>query len=121
MLKVNETLVNPELGSTLEKIAEDPMSFYHGAIADRIVRDIQDAGGIITQSDMRNYNAGRAKALQVSLDNKHKIWTSHPPSSGPVLAMILQILKGNTTANGCGHKMTANDCRVSKHHVYDQT
>ena len=94
MLKMNETLINPELGSTLETIAEDPMSFYHGSIADRIVRDLQEAGGIITQTDMRNYDAGRAEALQVSLDDKHKLWTSHAPSSGPVLAMILHILKG---------------------------
>ena len=94
MLKINETLFNPELGSTLDKIAKDPMSFYHGSIAEKIVRDIQDGGGIITRSDMRNYDAGRAEALGVSLDDKYKIWTSHPPSSGPVMAMILQILKG---------------------------
>ena len=93
MLKLNETLVNPELGSTLEKIAEDPMSFYHGSIAEQIVEDIQQAGGIITRSDMRNYDAGRSVALKVTL-NKHNLWTSRPPSSGPVLAMILQILKG---------------------------
>jgi gamma-glutamyltranspeptidase/glutathione hydrolase/leukotriene-C4 hydrolase len=94
MLKINETLFNPELGSTLEKIAKDPMSFYHGSIAEQIVRDIQALGGIITRSDLRNYDAGRAEALQVSLNKKLKIWTSHPPSSGPVLAMILQILRG---------------------------
>ncbi|CAB3987492.1 gamma-glutamyltranspeptidase 1-like [Paramuricea clavata] len=94
MLKINETLLNPELGSTLEKIAKDPMSFYHGSIAEQIVRDIRTLGGIITRSDLRNYDAGRAEALQVSLNKKLKIWTSHPPSSGPVLAMILQILKG---------------------------
>ena len=94
MLEMNETLINPELGNTLEIIAKDPMSFYHGSIAKQIVRDIQDSGGIITRDDLRNYDAGRTDALSVSLDKERKIWTSQPPSSGPVFAMILQILKG---------------------------
>ena len=97
MLKINETLVNRELGMTLKKIAEDPMSFYQGSIAEQIVKDIQDAGGIITLSDLKNYDTQRTEALKITLDNKHKILTSQAPSSGPVLTMILQILKGLKT------------------------
>lgn len=94
MLRLNETLVNPELGETLEKLAEDPMSFYFGSIAKQIVKDIQKLGGIITRDDMKNYDTRREEALGVSLNEECKIWTSRPPSSGPVLTMILQILKG---------------------------
>ena len=44
-LKVaGDLLVNPEMAVTLQAIADDPMTFYTGALAQKIVDDISDYG-----------------------------------------------------------------------------
>lgn len=94
MLCLNQKLVNPELGRTLEEIANNPMSFYNGTIASTIAKDIQSLGGIITEDDLRNYNVKAKESMRIDLDGTYRILTSQPPSSGAVLTMILKILKG---------------------------
>ena len=39
-----EIMKYPLLGKTLEEIANDPNSFYNGALADDILADITEAG-----------------------------------------------------------------------------
>ena len=39
-----EILTSPRLAITLERIAQDPTSFYNGSLAKDIVRDITDRG-----------------------------------------------------------------------------
>lgn len=80
----------------MEKIRDDPESFYTGCLADDIVRDVQRAGGIITKDDLKNYKPKWKVALKSELDNMGlDFFSTAPPSSGAVITMILNILKGN--------------------------
>ena len=94
MLGLDDKLLNPELGKTLETIAKNPMSIYNGTIATMIANDMQRLGGLISEEDLKNYTVVSKRALTRNLDGNYRIVTSHPPSSGAVLAMILKILKG---------------------------
>ncbi|XP_075071597.1 glutathione hydrolase 1 proenzyme [Mixophyes fleayi] len=94
VLQRGDIVKMPKLAETLQKLADDGNSFYTGPLAMQIVRDIKQAGGIITEEDLRNY--------QVEINDKpHKLQlgdftliSPSAPLSGPVLGLILNILKG---------------------------
>ncbi|XP_048747538.2 glutathione hydrolase 1 proenzyme-like [Ostrea edulis] len=92
--KENEKIKMPKLADTFEKIADDPHTFYNGSLADDIVADIREAGGIITKEDLENYMAVEKDPLVVTLKDNSTIYTPPPPSSGAVYAMILNIADG---------------------------
>lgn len=46
----------PELASTLERIAKNPDEFYKGAMAKQIAAAVQKGGGLITEKDLAEYN-----------------------------------------------------------------
>ena len=83
----------PKYARTLETIRDYPDSFYSGELAKRIVKDIQDGGGIITLEDMKNYTTKVRTPLSDTMGDL-KWYTNPPPGSGAVLSMILNILKG---------------------------
>ncbi|XP_051982777.1 glutathione hydrolase 1 proenzyme-like [Xyrauchen texanus] len=93
-LKENDILRLPKLAQTYQTIADyGPDVFYSGSLANDIVKDISDRGGNITLQDLKEYKAKMNKTLNITVgDNNVYVPTS--PSSGPVLALILNILKG---------------------------
>ena len=93
-IKAGEILKNPKLAKTLEKIRDDPEGFYNGDLAKRVVEDIQNEGGIITVDDLKNYTVIEREPL-ISEINGFKYYLMPPPGSASVIAMTLNILKGN--------------------------
>lgn len=88
--EVGDTLKNPDLANTLEKIAKDGSdAFYKGAIAEAIVKSTQEAGGVLTMEDMANYNIAVREPAKGNYRG-YEIITSAPPSSGG--AHVVQIL-----------------------------
>ncbi|KAL4218407.1 Gamma-glutamyltranspeptidase 1 [Mactra antiquata] len=84
-----------KLGATMRKIAEDPNSFYNGTLAEDIVKDIEDAGGIITLRDLDAYTASVKDPLSIQLSTgNYTVFSPPPPSSGAVLLLMLNILDG---------------------------
>ncbi|CAF4758659.1 unnamed protein product, partial [Rotaria sp. Silwood2] len=69
-------------------------AFYTGELADVIVKEIQNRGGIITKEDLANYPVDFREALQVNLNESLTTFVSYPPSSGIILSFILNILRG---------------------------
>ena len=86
----NETLRQPDLARTLERIArEGAKDFYEGVTAHTIAREMEKNGGLITLADLRDYQAIERKPLEGDYKGYHVI-TAPPPSSGGV--GILQML-----------------------------
>ncbi|KAM3939739.1 glutathione hydrolase 1 proenzyme [Leptodactylus fuscus] len=93
-LQKGDIVKMPKLADTLQILADDPNSFYTGALAKQIVKDIQQAGGIITEEDLRNYTVDlNEEPLRFQIGD-YTLISPTAPLSGPVLGLILNILKG---------------------------
>jgi gamma-glutamyltranspeptidase/glutathione hydrolase len=92
---VGETLVQPELAQTLERISKNgPNEFYEGETAKRFADEMARHGGIISLADLKNYKAIERTPLTGKYKN-YTIITSPPSSSGGIaLLEMLGILEG---------------------------
>jgi gamma-glutamyltranspeptidase/glutathione hydrolase len=103
MLRVGDTLRQPELAATLQRIARNGAAeFYRGETARVVVDDITQNGGIITLDDLAAYKPKVREVLraQYKMDEREgaahnwEVLTSPPPSSGGVAIIeALNILK----------------------------
>jgi gamma-glutamyltranspeptidase len=82
-LKEGDILKHPKLGATLQAIMEEGSdAVYKGERAAQLAKDIQDAGGIMTQTDIENYHATLRSPLVGHAINGFSIVGVPPPSSG---------------------------------------
>ncbi|CAF1415545.1 unnamed protein product [Rotaria sordida] len=95
LYSAGDIMKRPKYAATLEIIAEQGVdAFYTGVLADKIIKEIQDRGGIITKQDLADYQVDFDEALHIPLKNSLTGFTSQAPSSGPILIFILNILQG---------------------------
>ncbi|XP_041372130.1 glutathione hydrolase 1 proenzyme-like [Gigantopelta aegis] len=93
--KRGEKIRRPEYARTLRIIAsEGYQAFYNGSLTATIVKELTDAGGIMTEADLRSYYAIVKKPVISNLNNNMRIISPPPPSGGLVLQFILNILSG---------------------------
>jgi gamma-glutamyltranspeptidase / glutathione hydrolase len=92
--KPGELFVQKDLANTLEKISnEGSNAFYKGDIANKIVKDVKDHGGILTKEDLENYKADEMEPISGTYRGYH-IYSVPPPSSGGItLIEMLNILE----------------------------
>ncbi len=89
-----ELFKQPELAHTLERLAKDPDTFYHGAMAHELAAAIQKGGGLVTAKDLAAYEVKEREPIRGSYRG-YDIISAPPPSSGGVaLIEILNILEG---------------------------
>ncbi len=89
--KENDTIKYPALAATLERIKKNGYDeFYKGETAKRLVKFIQDNGGIITLKDLEKYDVKWRKPISFSYDNLNIISMSPPSSGGICLAQIMR-------------------------------
>ncbi|XP_053092115.1 glutathione hydrolase 1 proenzyme-like isoform X1 [Pangasianodon hypophthalmus] len=95
ILRENDIIRFPQLADTYEKIAEGGADvFYNGSMAETIVNDTQTAGGIITLEDLLRYTPLLNESpLKINV-GEYTMHFPDAPSSGPVLALILNIVDG---------------------------
>jgi gamma-glutamyltranspeptidase / glutathione hydrolase len=84
-----------DLARSLQAIAAaGPKTFYEGAIAEKMVAAVNEAGGNWTAADLKNYRAVERDVVKGSYRG-HEIVSMPPPSSGGVhLVQILNMLEG---------------------------
>jgi gamma-glutamyltranspeptidase / glutathione hydrolase len=94
-LVAGETLRQPELAATLERIAHDgPSAFYRGAIAAQIVRSDRAAGGVLAPSDLASYRPTWRAPLQTAYEGD-TVYAMPPPSSAGIVLEVLGMLRGD--------------------------
>lgn len=93
-LEVGDTIANPDLGATLEMIARKGKDgFYKGDLAKRIVSAVRDAGGILTEEDLANYQIKIRKPVTGTYRG-YTIVSTPPASSGGIhVIQMLNILE----------------------------
>ena len=91
-----ETLVQPELAATLQRIARHgERDFYEGETARQLAAAMTANGGLITLEDLKAYQAVERKPL-TGRYRDYDIITAPPPSTGGVgLLQMLGVLEGS--------------------------
>ena len=93
--QAGETFRQPELASTLERIAtKGADDFYDGETARKLAAAMAAHGGLITEADLKNYRAIERKPLEGAYHG-YEIITAPPPSAGGLgILQMLGILNG---------------------------
>jgi gamma-glutamyltranspeptidase/glutathione hydrolase len=89
-----EIFRQPDLARTLERIAEKPDDFYHGALAQELAATLQKSGGLITADDLAHYEVKEREPVRGTYRGYEIISAPPPSSGGTVLIESLNILEG---------------------------
>ncbi|MEO3858739.1 gamma-glutamyltransferase [Acrocarpospora sp. B8E8] len=84
----------PALARTLAHLADDPASFYHGEIAERLAAGLRAAGGLHTAADFAAHHAEVVPALAARL-GQDTWWAAPPPTAGPLLLGVAAAASGD--------------------------
>ena len=96
LVKEGDVIKNEKYAKTLERVRDDPESFYNGALASDIISDLKKINGMVTDSDLRDYRPIPRDPYQRELSGM-KMYLTPPPTSGAVLGLILNILQGRSS------------------------
>jgi gamma-glutamyltranspeptidase / glutathione hydrolase len=110
--EAGDTLRQPELARTLERIARlGAADFYEGETARLLARDMKEHGGLITAGDLKNYAVVERKPLTGKYRG-YELITAPPPSSGG--AGILQMLG---VLEGAGYEKAGAGSATAVHYL----
>ena len=94
-LHEGDRLVQTDLAATLSAIsAQGPHGFYEGPVAEKLVKAIRDAGGIMTSDDLKSYQPTVRAPVRGSYRGYDIVSMPQPSSGGVVLLETLNILEG---------------------------
>jgi gamma-glutamyltranspeptidase/glutathione hydrolase len=94
-LHEGDLLVQKDLAQTLTAIAEQgPRGFYQGPVAEKLVKAIRAAGGIMTLDDLKAYEPTIRTPLHGTYRGYDIVSMPLPSSGGVVLLETLNILEG---------------------------
>ena len=93
MPSIGHVVKLPDLAWVLEQVAEHgSKGFYTGPVAEKLVRGVQEAGGIWTLEDLAGYRVTEREPIR-TIYGGYELVTAPPPSSGGIaIAQILNIL-----------------------------
>jgi gamma-glutamyltranspeptidase / glutathione hydrolase len=90
-----DRLIQTDLAATLSAIsAQGPRGFYEGPVAEKLVKAIRDAGGIMTSDDLKSYQATIRAPVRGSYRGYDIVSMPQPSSGGVVLLETLNMLEG---------------------------
>ncbi|MGY3486189.1 gamma-glutamyltranspeptidase/glutathione hydrolase [Bradyrhizobium sp. USDA 4011] len=94
-LHEGDRLIQGDLAGVLTAIAEQgPRGFYEGAVAEKLVGGIRNAGGIFTLADLKAYQPVIRTPIRGTYRGYDIVSMPQPSSGGVVLLEILNILEG---------------------------
>ncbi len=94
-LREGDILIQTDLAATLSAIAtQGPRGFYEGPVAEKLVKAIGDAGGIMTQDDLKSYQPVIRAPVRGTYRGYDIVSMPQPSSGGVVLLETLNILEG---------------------------
>src|SRR5947209_1878000 len=94
-VREGDRLVQSDLAATLSAIAEQgARGFYEGAVAEKLVKAIGEAGGLMTPDDLKSYRAVIRVPVRGSYRGYDVLSMPQPSSGGVVLLETLNILEG---------------------------
>jgi gamma-glutamyltranspeptidase / glutathione hydrolase len=94
-LREGDRLVQNDLAATLSAIAErGARGFYEGPVAEKLVKAIDEAGGIMTADDLKSYQAVVRAPMRGGYRGYEILSMPQPSSGGVVLLETLNILEG---------------------------
>ncbi|MEV0738726.1 gamma-glutamyltransferase [Streptomyces sp. NPDC050549] len=88
-LAESDPLPQPRLAAVLRTLADDPSSFYRGAVAEALVNGLRRAGSSLTASDFAAHQAASVEPLTLDVAGT-RWWTAPPPSQGASLLAVLE-------------------------------
>lgn len=97
--KVGDRVKRLKLAETLELIAKEGADtlYNNGTLAQRIVKDIRDVGGIITIEDLMKYEVRWEKPVVANLRDNKTLYSFSTPGSGAMITFIVNLLNGYLT------------------------
>src|SRR5215475_3279533 len=94
-LREGDTLMQPDLAATLSALAEQgPRGFYEGPVAERMIKAVHQAGGIMTLDDLKSYQPVIRTPVHGNYRGYEIVSMPLPSSGGTVLLETLNILEG---------------------------
>ena len=94
-LREGDVLIQRDLAATLTAIVEQgPRGFYEGPVAEKLVKAIADAGGIMTTDDLKSYQPVIRPPVRGNYRGYDIVSMPLPSSGGTVLLEALNILEG---------------------------
>ncbi len=110
--ELGDTLVQPELATTLERIAKSgAKEFYEGETGHRLASEMAKHGGLVSLSDLKNYAAVERVPLLGSYHNFSIVTAPLPSSGGIGLLQMLGMLEGT------GYEKSGAGSAASIHYV----
>ena len=101
LLADGERLYHPGADDYLADFAEDGAApFYEGAVAERMVEEVERHGGYMTMEDLASYRAVEHPALCASIGNLRLYMPTAPSLGGSLLAFTLGVLGDDASALG---------------------
>ncbi|XP_072161058.1 scoloptoxin SSD14 isoform X2 [Bemisia tabaci] len=95
-VKEGDLMFRPKLAETLEVLQrEGGDALYTGSLSKDFVEDLQKAGSILTQEDMKKYTVKIEETpVEAPLKDGMTLYSVPLPGSGPIVAYILSLLNG---------------------------
>ncbi|MDG5785859.1 gamma-glutamyltransferase family protein [Evansella sp. AB-P1] len=93
--EIGKVVKQPELAKCLQQMSMNGwQDFYLGNIGKRIVKDMENRGGLITYADLCQIPQPIERDVLKSTYRSYDIYTFPPPGAGRVLVQILNTLEG---------------------------
>ena len=90
--KTGDTLVQKDLANTLKRIRDfGAKGFYEGETAKLIVNEMKKDGGIITENDLKNYQAKTREPIVFDYRGNTVVTMPLPSSGGIILEQMLKM------------------------------